>query len=90
MDKENVVYTKKEANLATWDRQDIDGPWRFYAKWNKSDKKGKYWWSHIYVTCKKTNKQSHRFIKQTDSCQWPGLGKMDEDDQKVYIHLKNK
>ena len=47
-----LAITKKD--LAIWDN--MDGPRRYYAKWNKSEK-DKYHTFHLYAESKKQKKQ---------------------------------
>ena len=61
MGKENVTSThkyysviKKEGDLVIC--YNIDGPWVYYAKWNKSNReKTSSVWSHLYVESKNQN-----------------------------------
>ena len=60
MHEENMVYTYdailfsyKKENLAIW--ENMDGPWGFCAKWNKSDRKRQIPHNfHLYVEYKQT------------------------------------
>ena len=44
---------EKEGNPAICNN--MDGPWGHYAQWNKSKKKDKIVWYHLYVESEKPN-----------------------------------
>ena len=61
MHEENMVYTYdailfsyKKENLAIW--ENMDGPWGFCAKWNKSDRKRQIPYDLIFMWNLKANK----------------------------------
>ena len=67
MDKDDVVniynrilFSHKKLNFAICDN--MDGPWKHYAKGNKSEKKNTIW-SHLYVESK--NKQTKKQDKSS-------------------------
>ena len=67
LDKENMLYTyngilfnlKKEGNPAICNN--VDGPTRTYAKWNKSDKERQALYDTTYMqNCKKPNSEKQK------------------------------
>ena len=76
IDKWNISH-KREWNLAICDNMDV--PWGYYAKWNKSDRERQIPYNLIYMwdLKNKTNKQTkqnktHRHRKQNGGCQGDG------------------
>ena len=68
----------------------MDGPWVYYAKWNKSDGKKQILF-HFYVESKKQNKWTNKTqdsqVQRTD-CGYQreggwGVGRMGKGDQEV-------
>ena len=57
----------KSRNLAICD--EMDGPWGYYAMWNKSDKeRPNTVWFHLYVESKKqTNEQTKHKLIDTEN-----------------------
>ena len=63
----------------------MDGFWRHYAEWNKSENKMLYDLTYMWTLYNKQN-QAHRYREQIGGCQrWGvGVGEMGEGGQKVH------
>ena len=66
---------KKEGSLAICNN--MNGPWRYYAKWNKSERKRQIPYDPFYMCNlkQKTKSQAHIYREEIGSCQRQGSGK---------------